>query len=104
LGTDSSARLIADVAQSHMIKECSLTALDSMERLSLLERVEAAIVKNKISSQYFHIEVPEAGFVHITGSLNPLESKSHLLEVVKGVPGVEKVRSEVVVPEIHDIG
>jgi cytidylate kinase len=104
LGTDSSARLIADVAQSHMIKECSLTALDSMERLSLLERVEAAIVKNKISSQYFHIEVPEAGVVHITGSLNPLESKSHLLEVVKGVPGVEKVRSEVVVPEIHDIG
>ncbi len=104
LGTDSSARLIVEVAQSYKIKECSLTALDSMERLSLLKRVEAAIVKNRISSLDFHIEVPEAGVVHITGSLNPLESKSHLLEVVKGVPGVKEVRSEVVVPQIHDIG
>jgi cytidylate kinase len=104
LGTDSAARLIVEVAESNMIKECSLTALDSMERLSLLKRVEAAIVKHRISSLDFHVEVPETGVVHITGSLNPLESEAHLLEVVKGVPGVEKVRSEVVVPQIPDIG
>lgn len=103
LGTDSSAKLIVEVAQSYKIKECSLTALDSMERLSLLPRVEAAIVKNRISSLDLNIEVPEAGVVHITGTLNPLESEVHLLEVVKGVPGVEKVKFEVVVPEIHDI-
>ena len=84
LGTDSAAQLIMEVAQSYKIKECSLTALDSMERLSLLKRVEAAIVKHKISSHDFHVEVPEAGVVHITGSLNPLESEAHLLEVVKG--------------------
>ena len=70
----------------------------------MLKNVEAAVLKNKISSQGFHIDVPERGVVHITGSLNPLESESGLLEVVKGVPGVLEVRSEVVVPELHDIG
>jgi cytidylate kinase len=104
LGADSSAKLIVEAARSSKIKECSLTALDSMERLSLLKRVEAAILKNRISSLDFHIEVPEAGVVHITGSLNPLESEAHLLEVVKGVTGVIEVRSELVVPEIRDIG
>jgi len=104
LGTDSAAQLIMDVAQSQQIKACSITALYAMERLSLLKKVEAAILKNKISSQGFHIDVPERGVVQITGSLNPLESESGLLEVVKGVPGVLEVRSEIVVPELHDIG
>ena len=48
--------------------------------------------------------MPERGIVNITGSLNPLESESGLLEVVKGVPGVVEVKLEVVVPEIHKIG
>ena len=104
LGTESAAKLITDVAQSQQIKACSITALYTMERLSLLKKVEAAILKNKISSQGFHIDVPERGIVHITGSLNPLESESGLLEVVKGVSGVLEVKLEVVVPEIHEIG
>ena len=104
LGTDSAAQLIMDVAQSQQIKACSITALYTMERLSLLKKVEAAILKNKISSQGFHIDVPERGIVHITGSLNPLESESGLLEVVKGVPGVLEVKLDVVVPELRDIG
>ena len=58
MGTDSAAKLITDVAQSQQIKACSLTALYTMERLSLLKKVEAAILKNKISSQGFHIDVP----------------------------------------------
>ncbi|MBW2003217.1 MAG: cytidylate kinase-like family protein [Deltaproteobacteria bacterium] len=104
LGADSAAKLIIDVAQSQQIKACSITAMYTMERLSLLKKVEAAVLKNKISSQDFHIEVPERGVVQIIGSLNPLESESGLLEVVKGVQGVLEVRSEIVVPELHDIG
>jgi len=45
LGTDSAAQLIMDVAQSQQIKACSITALYTMERLSLLKKVEAAILK-----------------------------------------------------------
>jgi cytidylate kinase len=104
VGTDYAAQLIVEVAQSSVIKQCSLTALDSMKRLSLLKRVEAAMGKNRVSSPDVNIEVPEPGVVHLSGSLNPLESEANLVEVVKGVPGVNRVHSEVVVPELPDIG
>ncbi len=74
-----------------------------MERLSLLKRVEAAIMKNSLSPLDFHVEVPEKGVVQITGSINPLESKDRLLEAVKAVPGVSDVTSDIVVERIHDI-
>jgi hypothetical protein len=45
----------------------------------------------------FHIEVPEQGVVHITGVTHMEGIEDRLLKVVKGVPGVTKVRSEVVV-------
>ena len=104
LGEDSAAKLIIEVAQSEVIAACSLSALDSMERMSLLKKVQAAILKNNISTLEFHIEVPEKGMVYITGSLSPFDSESTLLEVLRGVPGVEEVKSELVTPELHDIG
>jgi hypothetical protein len=104
VGADSSARLIAEVAQSYKIQQCSLHALDSMGRLSLLKRVEAAMAKKRLSSSDVNIEVPEPGVVHLSGSLNPLESEANLVEVVRSVPGVNKVYSEVVVPQLPDIG
>jgi len=104
LGADSAATLITGVAQSQVIKACSIAALDSMERRSLLKKVRSEILKNNISSLELHIEVPEKGVVQITGSINPLESEGRLLEVVKRVPGVAEVKSEIVVPDLPDIG
>ncbi len=82
--------------------DCSATALESMERLSLSRRVEAAVLEDKLSRDVlhlgvFHIEVPEKGVVHITGATGEHEAEGRLLKVVKGVPGVDEVRSEVVV-------
>ncbi len=103
LAKDSAARLIMEAAQSGEVKACSIAALDAMERLSLLKRVQAAIMKNSLNPLDFHVEVPEKGVVQITGSINPLESKDRLLEAVKAVPGVSDVRSDIVVERIHDI-
>jgi cytidylate kinase len=104
LGEDSAAKLIIEVAQSEVIAACSLSALDSMERMSLLKKVQAAILKNNISPLEFHIEVPEKGMIYITGALSPFDSESTLLEVLQAVPGVKEVKSELVTPELHDIG
>jgi cytidylate kinase len=103
LGTDSAARLIMEAAQSEEVKACSIAALDAMERLSLSKRVQAAVMKNSLNPLDFHVEVPERGVVQITGSINPLESKDRLLEVVKAVPGVREVRSDIVFERIHDV-
>jgi osmotically-inducible protein OsmY len=104
LGEDSAAKLIIEMAQSEAEPACSLSALDSMERMSLVKKVQAAILKNNISPLEFHIEVPEKGVVYLTGSLNLFESVSNLLGVVRSVPGVKEVKSGIVTPELHDIG
>ncbi len=102
LSTDLAAKLIIEAARSQEIEDCSKTALESMERLSLSRRVDAAILgsdlgRDVFSRDMFHIEVPEKGVLHITGATHTQGAEERLLKVVKGVPGVTEVRSEVVV-------
>ncbi len=97
LSVDSAAKLIMEVAQSQEIKECSLTALDAMESRSLSKKIEAALLKNDISLTEIHIEIPEKGVALIRGWTHTRENKDLLLEVVKEVPGVSEVKSEVAV-------
>jgi cytidylate kinase len=97
LSVDSAARLIMEVAQSQEIKECSLTALDAMENRSLSKKIEAAILKNDFSLTDIDIEVSEKGVALIHGWTYTQENRDQLLNVVKEVPGVSEVKSEVVV-------
>lgn len=94
LGTDLAAKLICEAAGSQEIKECSLTALESMEKLSLSRRVDAAILENHLIREGLHIEVLEKGIVHITGYVDSPKYGKILLKVVNAVPGVNEVRSE----------
>lgn len=43
LSVNSAARLIMEVAQSQEIKECGITAVEAMERLSLSKKIAAAL-------------------------------------------------------------
>ncbi len=100
LGEELASRLIVAAAQSQEIRECSLGALDSMERLSLARRVEAAVLGGKVGRdvlhpEILHIDIPEKGVVHITGFANTPEGRERMIKAVKGVPGVTDVRSEV---------
>lgn len=103
LSTELAAKLITEAARSQEIKECSLMALESMERLSLARRVEAALLENRLGRELFHIEVPDRGVVHITGVTDTQESEKRIVKVVKAVPGVVEARCEVaVVPMGYD--
>jgi cytidylate kinase len=97
LSAGSAAKLIMEVAQSQEIKECSLTALDAMESRSLSKKIEAALIKNDISLTEIHIEIPQKGVALIHGWTYTQENRDQLLNVVKEVPGVSEVKSEVVV-------
>jgi cytidylate kinase len=95
LSAGSGANLIMQVAQSQEMKECSSTALNAMERLSLSKRIEAALLNNKMPLMNLHVEVPEKGVAQVTGTLHSEHLRDRLLEVVQVVPGVSQVRSEV---------
>ncbi len=95
LGADWAAELIVNAAKSEEIRACSLGALEAMEKLSLVNKVEATMLKNNISLSDIHIEVPEMGVVSITGWLSPLMSEARLVEIIRSIPGVSDVKSEV---------
>ena len=48
-GIDAAADSIVHLAEAEHIQECSLGALNAMEKLSLLKRVEAAFLKDNIN-------------------------------------------------------
>lgn len=103
LGTEGAAQLIMAARATESISECSLTALDAMERLSLTKKVEAAIIKNCVKPENYHVSIEKEGIVLLSGIINPLESKEKLIDIIKAVPGVKEVRGHLGVERIHDI-
>lgn len=91
IGLDAAADMIIYLSQNQHIQACSMTALESMEKLSLLKKVEAAIIKANINPQELDIEVPEKGVVKLTGLINPMRTVAGVTEIVKSVSGVTKV-------------
>jgi len=103
LGVEGTVILIVAARDVEQIKECSLSAMESMKQLSLGKRVEAAIIKDCVNPGNYHVTVPEPGVVRLTGIINPLESKDRLIELVKAIPGVKKLIMAIEPERIHDI-
>jgi cytidylate kinase len=94
-GVEGAANLILDALKSQAIQECSLHALESMERMSLGKKVEAALLNEQFSLTQFHVEVPEKGVVQIYGYTTTEDNKKQMLEAAGRVPGVSGVIDEV---------
>jgi len=94
-GVEGAASLILDATKSQAIQECSLNALESMERMSLMKKVEAALLKQEFGFTQFHVEVPEKGTVQIYGYTSTADNKKRMLEAAKSVAGVTRVVDEV---------
>jgi cytidylate kinase len=77
------------------VKECSLTALETMERMALLKKVQAALLKEHFGSAQFNVDVPEKGLVHLFGFAVNEEKKKQMIAAVKKVAGVSKVKDEI---------
>ncbi len=92
------AGIIADAVQSETISECGIDALQSMERLSLIKKIMAALHKNHINTAMLHIAVTGEGTAVIQGLANTSEQKNRLVSIVESVPGVTEVRSEITGP------
>ena len=98
LGIEGSAELIVNALRLPAIQECSIHALEAMERMMLTKRVQAAVYKSHMGFHTFtNIEVPEKGVVEITGMVETAETKERLRETIKAVPGVVRVQDEITV-------
>jgi len=95
LGIDAAVKLIVDTAGSDLIQECSLTAVEAMERLSQKKRVEAAVMEQNINPLLLNIDVPDIGVVYISGTTYSPEEKERIVGIIKGVPGITEVRGDI---------
>jgi cytidylate kinase len=97
IGLDLAAKIIMEVAGSDQIKECSITAVEAMEKEGLKKRIQAAFLKEDIDLSGLHIEIPEKGSVEITGIVSSIREKERIPEILKNVPGVSKLQDHVAV-------
>jgi cytidylate kinase len=97
MGTDGAEELIMEAARSQKMKECSITALGAMERLSLGKKIQAELLRKDFDLTLLNLEVADKGMVHIRGLTRTEDKEQRLVEVVRNVPGVHDVKSEIMV-------
>jgi cytidylate kinase len=97
LGTALSAHLIMETARSGHIEECSLTALDAMDRLSLKKRIEAGLLRANLSLNFLYVDVPEKGVAHVRGFADSRETRDRIVDEVQNIRGVSRVDPEIFV-------
>jgi cytidylate kinase len=97
IGTDGAEALIMEAGRSQKIKECSIGALESMERLSLGKKIKAEFLRNHFDLSMLHLEVAEKGVVYIKGLARNEDEAQSLVGVARSVPGVNDVQSEIAV-------
>jgi cytidylate kinase len=96
LGVEGAAEVIVNALRLPAIHECSLQAMDTMERMMLSKRVEAALHRSRLGFYAFStVEVLEKGVVEVAGMVGTMAEKNRLIEVIKAVPGVIKVKDEI---------
>jgi cytidylate kinase len=96
IGENTAVQFIVDLAASEEIKACSLTALETMERLALEKKIHGALLKGDINLRFIHIDVPEPGIARIAGMVLTSDDQARIKEIVGNVSGVSSVQSKVV--------
>jgi hypothetical protein len=96
IGENTAVQFIVDLAASDEIKACSLTALETMERLALEKKIHAVLLKSDIDLRFIHIDVPESGIARIAGMVLTPEDQTRISEIVENVVGISSVQSKVV--------
>ena len=97
ISTATAARQIAVMADSDDMKACSLSALESMERLALQKKVHSELLSQGISLKTIFIDVPDAGVARVYGLTGNEESRARIVEIVEKIPEVSEVRAEIMV-------
>jgi cytidylate kinase len=89
---------ILAIAHSDEIKACTMDALQSIGRMALADRAEAAIIEAGLSwgqTYSVSVSVPEPGKIRLTGLVEEEGAKKRAEGVVKMVKGVESVDNQI---------
>lgn len=89
---------VVTMARSPEMKTCTMDSMQSLSKLSLYHRADAALVESGVSygqATAVSISVDEPGKVTLTGLVEDERSKIRAEEVIRGVKGVESVDNQI---------
>ncbi len=95
LTDEAATAVIAAAASDQRVSECSLSALAAMERLALVKRIEAELLKHEIDLQFLSIDIRDEARADISGLVFTPETVTAIPQIVRRVPGVRDVDARV---------
>jgi cytidylate kinase len=96
IGENTAVQFIVDLAASDEIKACSLTALETMERLALEKKIHAELMKTNVDLKFIHIDVIEPGVARISGMVLSPDDQTKITETVESLAGISSIQSQIV--------
>ncbi len=101
MSPETAAGIIIEAGRSEEIAVCGLKASEAMEKLSLVKRIEAEVLRNNFNINLLHIEVHERGIAHVWGYTKTQEEMARLKRVIKNVKSVVGVKYDVSVMNVN---
>ena len=89
---------VLTMARSSEIKSCTLDSIESLGKLALAHRAEAALTASGVSyglETAVSVSVDEPGKVRLIGMVEDERSKTRAEEVLKTVKGVESIENQI---------
>jgi uncharacterized protein YyaL (SSP411 family) len=96
LSVESAAKMVVDAARSEEIKACGTDPVRSLGKLSLLRKVESALLEAGVTNQHVFFTIEDADSVRVYGLTYSLEEKESIEKVLKGMKDIRKVTNELV--------
>ena len=93
LGPEAAVKLIVEAASPENMNTCSLSALEAMGRLSLIRKIETALLKNGHNISILQIDVEQDGVVRIGGYAPNDIDRADILQTIQALEGVSAVES-----------
>ncbi len=95
--TDSGVKILIDAARSDEIKACGRESMNSLGKLSLQRKVEAALLEAGLSGQYLNLSVEDVDSVRLYGLVSTSEKKEKIETVMKNIKEIKKLINDVTV-------
>lgn len=104
LGIDSAVKMIVDAAKSDEIKSCGLDSVNSLGKLSLQRKVDAAFLESCISQRSLFVMAEDLESVWLFGFVSSSEEKEKAKAIVKGIKGIKQITDDLTIYKESMIG
>lgn len=86
------AKKVMEAAQFSEMQACSTNALEAIERISQIKRIEDYNLELDLRPLGLKVTAPRKGVMHIAGMIPNEQDRQRPVAAAKGIPGIEQVQ------------